>query len=112
MSRMILISSLAYVLAACGAPSATDYQSGLKTLGRRRVWPALMWVSPREATSSAGVSPIYIINCGPSRIWSKTDAHCLLNSFVRRDCLNQAGLMIEHYTDNKSNCRDARLSSY
>jgi len=27
-SRMILISSLAYVLAACGAPSATDYQSG------------------------------------------------------------------------------------
>ena len=26
MSRMILISSLAYLLAACGTPSATDYQ--------------------------------------------------------------------------------------
>jgi hypothetical protein len=27
MSRMILISSLAYLLAACGTPSLTDYQS-------------------------------------------------------------------------------------
>ena len=27
MSRMILISSLACLLAACGTPSATDYQS-------------------------------------------------------------------------------------
>jgi len=76
MSRMILISSLAYVLAACGAPSATDHQSGAQNTRARRVWPALMWVSPREATSSAAASPIYIIICGPSRIWNKTDAHC------------------------------------
>src|SRR6516162_506008 len=50
-------------------------------LGRGRVSPALIWVSPRAAAPSVSVSAIYIIPCGPSRIWSKTD--CDLVSSLR-----------------------------
>jgi hypothetical protein len=41
----------------------------------------LIWVSPRAAAPSVSVSAIYIIPCGLSRIWSKTD--CGLVSGLR-----------------------------
>jgi hypothetical protein len=67
MSRIMLICSLAALLAAGSTQSASAVESANQTLGRKRVWPAPMWVSPRGAAPSVNVSPISTTPCGTRR---------------------------------------------